>query len=145
MTAPTHVSLGALGYLAGCAFVDRQPQLSELGMVGLGSLLPDIDSPQSLLGKPLFFLSERIERRFGHRTITHSFLGLLLAAVLTLPFVPRMGLGPWVALLIGYFAHLLGDMCTKQGIQFYWPMAVWGVFPMKEPYGWRPDRGWRVR
>lgn len=134
MTAPTHLSLGSLGYLAGCAFVDRQPQYGELAMVGVGSLLPDVDSPRSALGKALFFLSARIEKTFGHRTITHSFLGMVLVAFLALPLVPRMGAGPWVALLIGYFAHLLGDICTKQGVQFYWPMAVWGVFPMKEPY-----------
>jgi inner membrane protein len=134
VTAPTHLSLGGLAYLAGCAFVDRQPQVGELAMVGLGSLLPDVDTPRSWLGKLFLPLSKRIERRFGHRTITHSFVGLLLVAVLALPLVPTMGIGPWVALLIGTFAHLLGDMCTKQGIQFYWPMAVWGVFPMKEPY-----------
>ena len=42
-----------------------------LGVTFLGSLMPDIDHPRSLLGRSFFPISKVINRRFGHRTITH--------------------------------------------------------------------------
>ena len=43
-------------------------------LVAIGSLIPDIDEPNSLLGRKLKFLSYPINIFFGHRTITHNIL-----------------------------------------------------------------------
>lgn len=54
------------------------------GGLVLGSLLPDIDHPQSYLGRRLTPLSVPIFKLFGHRGITHSFLSLsILGIILT--------------------------------------------------------------
>ena len=102
--------------------------LPALGCALLGSLLPDLDSPKSGLGRFLPFLSQPIERRWGHRTVTHSLLALGALAVALLP----LGLyrGAWyVALLIGYFSHLVLDCTTKSGVPLFHPHPVQCVIP----------------
>ncbi len=48
----------------------------------LGALIPDIDHPKSMIGKLFPFISNPLERKFGHRTFTHSFLGAFVFTVL---------------------------------------------------------------
>ncbi|MCP4227087.1 MAG: hypothetical protein GY773_27400, partial [Actinomycetia bacterium] len=38
--------------------------------------------PTSKLGRVVFWLSTRLEREFGHRTITHSLLAVVVVAAL---------------------------------------------------------------
>lgn len=51
------------------------------------SLPPDADLPTSKLGRALFWLSTRLEKRFGHRTITHSVIAIIALALLTFPLL----------------------------------------------------------
>lgn len=64
MRAPTHLAFGLLCATGTFALFSRAlyQDLPALGCVLLGSLLPDLDSPHSALGRLLPFLSERIER-----------------------------------------------------------------------------------
>ena len=41
----------------------------------LGAIIPDIDHPRSMIGKLFSFISIPLERKYGHRTITHSLIG----------------------------------------------------------------------
>ena len=54
-------------------------------LAAVASLLPDIDLPTSKIGRLLFWLSVPLERRFGHRTITHSLVVLSAVAALAAP------------------------------------------------------------
>ncbi|MBI2503655.1 MAG: efflux RND transporter periplasmic adaptor subunit [Candidatus Latescibacteria bacterium] len=102
--------------------------LPALGCALLGSLLPDLDSPKSAPGRLLPFLSQPLERRWGHRTVTHSLLAFLALALVLLP----LGLyrGAWyAALLIGYGSHLLIDCTTKSGVPLFHPHPVQCVIP----------------
>lgn len=86
-------------------------------LIGLafGALLPDVDSPNSQLGRYVPWLSNFI----GHRTITHTIwvlLGLLLASYFT----------GWLFLwmvTIGYFLHIFEDSFSTQGIAWLWPLG----------------------
>lgn len=51
------------------------------------SLMPDIDLPTSKVGRPLFWISSYLERHFGHRTITHSGVGMIILAILASPLL----------------------------------------------------------
>lgn len=91
------------------------------GGLVLGSLLPDIDHPQSYLGRRLTPLSVPIFKLFGHRGITHSFLSLsILGIILTESGYVNTYLSGGI--LLGYLSHLIADMFTPTGIPLFYPM-----------------------
>jgi membrane-bound metal-dependent hydrolase YbcI (DUF457 family) len=106
-------------------------------------MLPDIDNPRSFIGRIFFFFSGPIDRKFGHRTVTHSFLAtfILGAAVYLSLFIYSHSLTQYIPIvgtvIIAYFSHLFFDAMTKQGVQIYYPSRVWGVFPIRT--------SWRIR
>jgi membrane-bound metal-dependent hydrolase YbcI (DUF457 family) len=59
--------------------------------LSIGALLPDVDTTASGLGKFVKPVSSLIERKFGHRTITHSLLGAAFFQLLALPFLGSSG------------------------------------------------------
>ncbi|PTC00201.1 hypothetical protein C9975_08825, partial [Thalassospira xiamenensis] len=78
-----------------------------LALVLAGAALPDIDHPQSTLGKRVKFLSYPISTLFGHRGITHS-----LALLAALYFAGVYFNWPWVFWLVtGVALHYVGDYC----------------------------------
>ena len=112
----------------------------------IGGLLPDLDHPESVLGRRLSFVSQPLARACGHRGFTHSLLGLLgLLAIVVLvsglfaaiatsetnlasrvasePFAALYGPIFWLLLplIVGYLSHLLGDALTPSGVPLFWP------------------------
>ena len=96
----------------------------SIGLLFLGSLLPDIDSEKSTLGR-YFYLPVR------HRTLTHSVLFLLpfiIGGVFWTPFL-------WLA--FGMFTHLFCDSLSKAGVCWFWPVSKYrrygsGAFVKRE-------------
>ena len=79
----------------------------------IGSLLPDIDHPNSYIGKRSFGLATLLNKAFGHRGFTHSFVCTLLFSASTYILFPA----EWaIGLSVGYMGHLLGDFFSKSGI-----------------------------
>ncbi len=124
-------------------------------MVALGALLPDIDNAHSTLGKKLGWISKEIQHKFGHRTLFHSLLGLILGSAIALGVqqivtylllsrglsIPARVIGSshivFIAVLFGCIMHLLADALTLEGIPLLWPMRKYIGFP--------PIRSWRFR
>jgi inner membrane protein len=140
MTAATHVSFGVLFAEFVLTCCDTPPTGASLVAAGLGALLPDIDTPKSALGRWLP-ISAIIERRVGHRQLTHSvaFLALCAVALVPLALVARGSL--YVGLLLGIASHLLLDMVTVSGVPLLYPYAGRFVFP--EPVEARIEVGSR--
>ena len=110
MIAGTHLAFASALYLGGAALFGYKPDWAGWALVSVAALLPDIDLPTSSLGRMLFWLSTRLEQRFGHPH-AHSFpagasgyrhaggaTGVLQAAVVLVrrgrllePFVERHG------------------------------------------------------
>lgn len=118
--------------------------------VAVGSLLPDLDTPQStasrfipggqigkiVLGGFLLFAgtqSKDVGRMalltglvllasafLPHRTVTHSLLGLGVISLLASQIVPSY----WVYVAMGYAMHLAEDMLTPAGIPILWPIPL---------------------
>lgn len=134
MKAATHLAFaGTLG-VAAVGF-GAHPGLAGGAALALGSLLPDLDTAHSGLGRWARPLSSTLERRFGHRTLTHSLLGMgLLAALTSWLLLVHPPLFRW--LLIGYASHLLLDTANVSGVPLLWPsrLQFWLV----------GDRSWRV-
>ena len=56
-------------------------------LAAVASLLPDLDLPPSKIGRLFWFVSVPLERRFGHRTLTHSLVSLGAVMVLAGPLL----------------------------------------------------------
>ena len=119
MLAPTHVAFSILCTSAILQTVN--PFI--LSVAGAVSLLPDIDQTQSISGRIFYPISKQISKRFAHRTITHSWIAVLIIFVISSViwiFAPMYGYG----IFCGYIFGILGDMLTKNGVNFAYPAKV---------------------
>lgn len=130
MMALTHVALGTLGYAGLAALFGGEISPVALSGAALGSLLPDIDTPSSRAGFCVYPLALWLERKFGHRTVTHSLTGVAFCALVCSPLLFfGWGHALFSALLCGFAFHLAGDAFTKAGIPLMWPRRERWVFP----------------
>ncbi len=130
MLAGTHTTFATALYLGGAAAFEYKIGPVTWGLAMLFSLMPDIDLPTSKVGRPLFWLSVPLEKRFGHRTITHSFIGLALLITLASPLHASYPLYFW-AIVGGYWSHLQIDMANIRGVDLFWPSPIRVVMPGK--------------
>ncbi len=93
-----------------------------LGTAAIASQFPDLDTSKSWIGRlpPLTLMSQWIEKRYSHRTLTHSFLFSLGLAVATFP-ISFWNQSLWIALNLGYFLGWYADNFTKQGVCAFFP------------------------
>ena len=107
MTGKTHLSFDIATSLLICGDVVSSIVLS------IGSILPDIDNRNSLLGKTLPFVSKLIK----HRTLTHSLIFLAICYFINF------------YLFVGCALHVVLDMLTKSGCQLFYPVNLNIRFP----------------
>lgn len=138
MIAGTHITFGSVLYLGGGALFGYRPDWLGWLLVSVAAMLPDIDLPTSRLGRAFFFLSVPLERNLGHRTITHSCVGLGLVALLASPLLLRWPFYFW-CILGGYWSHLWLDMVNMRGVDLFWPSPVRVVMPGSRD--WRMEVG----
>ncbi|OCR99552.1 hypothetical protein A9K75_06690 [Campylobacter fetus subsp. testudinum] len=144
MIHTTHVSFAisvALAPIASLSYffdINIQEQVLGLFIVGIsiGAIFPDIDEPNSKIGKKCIGISEIIKTLFGHRGATHYFIvPIIMTMILTL-FPPKniLILSIIVGFIAGYFLHIVGDSMTKSGInKAFWPLSnkTFGLFTKK--------------
>lgn len=133
MRAVTHLAFAGLTGVIAAGF-GANPNTTGSAALALGALLPDIDTTHSGVGKWVKPLSSRLERRFGHRTITHSLLGTLILALLTSWLIPLHANIFWW-LLIGYLSHLILDTANIIGVPLLYPLRL--QFWMVHKRNWR--------
>ena len=136
------------------------------GFAALGALAPDIDNARSTIGKRAGFVSKGIQHLAGHRTLFHSLIGMALVGIIVWAIQYAVGLGLYrlglhttgeylahgiqpggnlqtgpgvalIALLTGYFLHLVADSLTVGGVPWLYPNPV--------RFGFPPDRSWRFK
>ncbi len=92
-------------YPAGATVPDYRTDLVGRAIACAASPGPDVDRPTSRLGRMLGFLSTRLARDDGHRTVTHSLVGLLTVTGLAFPLAMLEPL--WFGGAVGgYGSHL---------------------------------------
>ena len=136
MTLGTHLAFASVLYLGGATLFGYPSDAIGWVLAAVASVLPDLDLPPSKIGRLFWFVSVPLERRFGHRTLTHSVLGIAALALLALPL---WWIGPlyfW-AVVGGYWSHLWIDMVNVRGVDLFWPSAVRVVTP--------GNRHWRLQ
>jgi len=135
MTAPTHIAFGLLTVAGSFSFFSMplHRNLPAVVCAIIGSVLPDIDSPNSYIGRVLPYASIPIERQWGHRTITHSLLCLLALSVMIWPLL-IFQTPCYAAVILGYMSHLIADCATKSGVPLFYPHSAACVFPGSAKY-----------
>jgi inner membrane protein len=146
LTAPTHITFGQFVYLLLLTTTGVALNTVNAMIIAIASILPDIDTAASLVGRSFPFLSERIERKFGHRTLTHS---VAFIAGLALVLSPLYFLSPdeYVCFLVGYSTHPFLDTMTVHGVKLFYPLStVKCVFPLEvnNPHRYRMQTGSRI-
>jgi membrane-bound metal-dependent hydrolase YbcI (DUF457 family) len=91
--------------------------------LGIGALLPDLDSRESLPGRLMPWLSRRLEARCGRLEEWHTLGAVALVALLASPLILLCGVQAWCMIPLGFFSHLLLDLLTPQGIMLFWPVS----------------------
>lgn len=87
--------------------------------VTLGSLLPDLDKRDSLIGQYSFGLARLVQLVFGHRGFTHSLLCWLLISMVCYSYPSAFSFG----LSLGYLAHIIGDFFSSRGVPLLYPLV----------------------
>ena len=146
MIASTHV--GFAGFLYLLLLTSAGVGLTALNALAVmvASVLPDIDTGASIIGRVLPPLTRLIERKFGHRTLTHS---LPFAALLLLLFLLPLlaGIDLFACFFVGYVSHPLLDTCTPNGVRLFYPFSrVRCVFPFdgNSPHRFRVATGSKI-
>lgn len=112
------------------------PNLFCFGILGgfaiLGSVLPDIDLPNSYIGKKVPAISRKINTRFGHRGLTHYPSTLIVISLLLLIIFQNIemitlvrGIYFWgsVGFVGGYLSHILLDLFNSRGLALLAPFS----------------------
>jgi inner membrane protein len=127
MMAKSHVVVGVATWIAAAPLL-HLPALDPVycGLAVAGSLLPDVDHPQSWIGRRSRPVSTAIAATLGHRGVTHSAVAVIGLVVLL------WHAGHWrggvSAITVGYLSHLAADMLTPQGLRLAWPLRRnWGL------------------
>jgi len=136
MMAKTHL---VMSWTAGITLLpsvtagNYTPEQYAVIFIGLtvGSLLPDLDHPQSLLSQMIPIIGGVISNITRHRGILHSILAVVIlffvgGFVAGLSNNSMMLLWFWSAMIFAYIGHILADMMTKHGVQLLYPFK-WRV------------------
>lgn len=141
MKATTHAIFGVAALAGTALLVGVEPPWHAYPAAVVASWVPDVDNPRSRLGNglsrmknPVANLATRplswalrvtsflLFRTVGHRTLTHSLLGVALFA---LPVWLLLGGYPnlYYALVAGYASHVLADALNTRGVPLLWPLG----------------------
>ena len=152
MRLGTHIAGGVLGYTVAATFFQVPWTATGVVVAAAASAAPDVDTLGSTVGRVFSPLARRIERRFGHRTITHCYAAQAAVVLLALPFLwtglpggalPHL----YAAVVVGYVSHPFLDTWTVQGVRVFWPWSDRrGVFPYynRQETAYRTTTGSRV-
>lgn len=141
LNATTHAVFGVAALAGASLIAGTEPPAYAYPLAVAAAWLPDVDNPRSTLGNGLSRLkspvlnlltrpvswalrvaSFTLVRTVGHRTLTHSLLGILLFALpvwLILGRYPALAL----ALVAGYASHVFADALNTRGVPLLWPMG----------------------
>lgn len=114
----THLAIGFLVGLLSMHYLHPQNQILFMVLILLGSLLPDIDHPNSTIGRK----TKIIALLFEHRGFFHGFLSIIPLLFLLSFVLTKIQL---VAVALGYASHLLSDALTIEGIMPLHPLTRW--------------------
>ena len=125
MSAPNHIIGGVVFTGIFCSFWNINIFSSPwyLAITIFSSLLPDIDHTRSTIGKIFLPIAKYLDRNFGHRTITHSIIFVMVTYLIVYLFSAFTFLDMNIPLIFIFaiISHLIFDMLTVQGVPLFYP------------------------
>jgi inner membrane protein len=109
MMALTHTVISC----AGISLILTTNDPIHLALAIAGSQLPDLDTSTSTIGQILFPISNWIENRYPHRSITHSLIATLAIVILASPLYFYADWKTWLCLPLGHLISCFSDVFTK--------------------------------
>jgi len=141
--ASTHITFAEFIYLLLLTTTGVVLSATNAIIIAFAAVLPDIDTAASIIGKMFPFISKPLERRFGHRTLTHSLMMIIIIAVAGIPiYILKQDI--YICSLIAYASHPLLDTATVNGVKLFYPFSkVKCIFPMEvnHPHSYRMQTG----
>lgn len=127
MSSLTHIAFGGLctATLLAINNISIQIDLYPILACIFASILPDIDSPTSILGRISGNFSSWINKKYGHRTTTHSLITTLILSVIV--YIAEKFLAKEVyytyIFSTSYLSHIILDLATVKGVQIFYPLS----------------------
>jgi len=128
----THFLAGAAAGLLLAGQTDIKTAVLSAGVAGIAALLPDIDSPDSKIGRLIPVIPRLFKTVAGHRGAMHSAIGAIAMFILVALFlrwgthVPRLH----DLILMGCLSHLVMDSLNPQGVPWLWPYGTHFGLPL---------------
>lgn len=115
MTAKTHFLIGTVSAFFIASSWNNIGNMKEIFITStmLGSLLPDIDEPNSFIGRRTKIISSPLNSIFGHRTIAHNliiYFIMLLYAIYSKNMII-------IGVSFGAIIHIFCDAITNSGVR----------------------------
>ena len=127
MKLPNHLAGGTLltAILSSLSGINVFNSMTSIITMLVATTLPDIDLPKSTIGRTFKPISQYINRRWGHRTITHSFITLLIVTLFLAMLEKQITDKNTLSLVFfyAYLSHLLLDMVTLMGVPLLYPFS----------------------
>lgn len=152
VTGKTHLAMGMLCgevYVLANGYLDIYSIAFAVAASAIGSLLPDIDHPQSMLAtsnKATKKVSRTVSAVTQHRGITHTlFFAVLIYLSMNYLLAGRFQYGQMIsnALMIGYLSHLVLDTMNEKGVMWLWPILGQHMYVAKIRTGSKAEKGFR--
>ncbi len=123
--AVTHAAISAAAVGLSLGTVDPLVLAVAIG----ASQIPDIDTSTSSIGQILWPISRWIEKRYPHRSVTHSLIFTIALGVISIAlwWKYQIDVKIAIALPLGHLVACFSDTFTKAGVQLFWPSPLWCV------------------
>ncbi|EAD3476076.1 metal-dependent hydrolase [Listeria monocytogenes] len=118
MQSKTHL-LTTFAIVTPVAYMTNNMDMLGVFGLALGTVLPDIDEPNSYIGRRIPILPHIIKKTFGHRGMTHTLIATILFATLA-SMIPNSFTE---MLATGYFLHIAEDTFSMTGIKWLAPFS----------------------
>lgn len=119
MMAITHLSFGILFGLIFSPFFSFDSELLFFLFVMFGSIIIDIDCPNSFIGRKTPVMSTILNLFFGHRGFFHSIFFGTIVSIVSYPFIKYYSF----AIFLGAMSHLFSDGLTVSGVNLLYPFS----------------------
>mgnify|MGYP000751892564 CR=1 FL=1 len=121
----THLVAGGIAGLLLSGRTDVETALLSAGIAGVAALVPDVDSPDSWIGRRIPAIPWALKTAVGHRGPLHSLVGALGFSV-CLTFLFRRGFDPFLFKMVfgGYVSHLVADSFNPPKVPWLWPLKT---------------------